>query len=345
VTVYYSDDSVTLHHGDALAVLREMPDEAANAVVTSPPYFGLRDYGEPGQYGVEATPSEYVERIVDVFAEVRRVLSDDGTLWLNLGDTYASKANAGVSVGRTRRADRAELIPNRVNTTAEAPYKSLLMLPERIVGSLINCGWILRNKIRWYKPNAMPESVTDRLSCRHEDLFLLTKSPNYWFDLDSIREPLLHPEALTKGIVFGGTNGGEGKVGASARRSGGNPSTYGAKYVEEVPGQATGSRHTRTHEQGRNPGDVWSVPTQPFSEAHFAVMPPRVAERCVLAGCRPGGVVLDPFCGSGTTGLVALRHGRRFVGVDLSAKFLDLALRTRLAQGALVDDLSIGDAR
>lgn len=326
MTVHYRDDQVTLHCGDALTVLSVMPDESVDCVVTSPPYWGLRDYRVAGQYGLESTPSEYIEQMRLVFAQVRRVLAVDGTLWLNLGDTYAGKANAGASVGRTRRADRAELIPARVNATAEAPYKSLLMLPERIAWTMIEDGWTLRNRVVWAKSNAMPESVTDRLSCRHEAVFLFSRSPSYWFDLDPIREPLSRPEALGEGIVFGGTNGGEGKVGGSARRSGGDRSVYGAA-----------SRNQLRHGAGRNPGDVWAIPTQPFPDAHFAVMPSTLASRCVLAGCKPGGVVLDPFAGSCTTGLAALRAGRRFVGVDLNPEYLDLALRTRLRQGALTD--------
>lgn len=351
---YYTDDQITLWHGDALETLCGLPDESVNCVVTSPPYFGLRDYGEPGQYGLEATPAEYVTTMRAVFAEVRRVLATDGTLWLNLGDTYASKANAGASVGRTRRADRAELIPARVNTTTEAPYKSMLMLPERVAWALIEDGWTLRNRIVWWKPNAMPESVTDRLANRHEAVFLLAKTDRYWFDLDAIREPqdsrgqrhngrsgyrddhpskgrvverALHPLGRNPGDVWSGRTWAERKAAGAPGRRGTDPAA------------AVGDSDFVSAQGGPNPGDCWEIPTVPFPDAHFAVFPPALAERCVLAGCRPGGVTLDPFCGSGTTGMVALKHGRRFVGIDLSATYLDLALRTRLAQTALVDDL------
>lgn len=313
---YFADDSITLYQGDALAVLRELPAGSVDCVVTSPPYFGLRDYGEPGQYGLEETPAAYVETMRSVFAEVRRVLASDGTLWLNLGDTYAGKANAGASVGRTRRADRAELIPTRVNTTAEAPYKSLLMLPERVAWALVEDGWTLRNRIVWHKPSAMPESVTDRLSTRHESVFLFAKADRYWFGLDEIREP--HTMEQRRRTVTHNYNPPSSQ-----------PEHRGLHRVRSEV-------HHDGHPAGRNPGDVWSIPTVPFTEAHFAVMPPALAERCVKAGCRPGGVVLDPFCGSGTTGMVAGKLGRRFVGIDLSAKYLDLALRTRLAQTALI---------
>jgi DNA modification methylase len=326
--IHYEDDQITLHHGDALEVLRTLPNESVNCVVTSPPYYGLRNYGEPGQYGLEPTPAAYIETMRAVFAEVRRVLAADGTLWLNLGDTYASKANAGASVGMTRRADRAEVIPARHNTTAEAPYKSLLMIPERVAWALIEDGWTLRSRIVWVKPNPLPETVKDRPSSHHETLFMLTTSSRYWFDLDAIRVP--HAERYAERVDRYGSRDraalpervyapGDRKDSAAARGILGLNRTGGLNPL------------------GRNPGDVWEFATQPFPGAHFAVMPPALAKRCILAGCRPGGVVLDPFAGSGTTGMVALKHGRRFVGIDLSAKYLDLALRTRLAQSALME--------
>jgi DNA modification methylase len=313
---FYADDAVTLYHGDALDVLRELPAASVDCVVTSPPYYGLRDYGEPGQYGLEATPAAYVETMRAVFAEVHRVLVDDGTLWLNLGDTYAGKGNAGASVGMTRRADRAELIPARRNTTAEAPYKSLLMIPSRVAWALIDDGWRLRNRIVWHKTDAMPESVKDRLSSRYEELFLLTKADRYWFDLDAIREPA-DPANERRGQTW------------AERRGHGAPKRHGL-------GGVSGDSNFAAAAAGKNPGDVWAYSTAGFPGAHFAVMPERIAERCVLAGCRPGGVVLDPFTGSGTTGMVAGLLGRRFVGIDLSTAYLDLALRTRLAQGVLL---------
>lgn len=350
---HYAGDSVTLYCGDALQVLRGLANGSVNCVVTSPPYYGLRDYGEPGQYGLEETPAAYVETMRQVFAEVRRVLVDDGTLWLNLGDSYArgntGQGNAGPSSGLqggTRpsfRQDGTACVPT--TRAGTLPDKNLLGIPWRVAFALQDDGWILRNRIVWHKPNAMPESVTDRLSAKCEEVFLLTCSSRYWFDLDAIREPLAYPEALDGTRVFGGKakGGGAGRVGASARRAGGHPSVYGATGMPEQTNMgATGERHTHASERGRNPGDMWTMPTRPFSEAHFAVFPPNLPERCILAGCRPGGVVLDPFCGSGTTGMVAGRLGRRFVGIDLSAKYLDLALATRLAQSALIWEVANG---
>jgi len=320
VSVYYSDDLVTLHLGDSLEVLRTMPDASVNCCVTSPPYFGLRDYGVEGQYGLEASPAEYVETMRALFAEVRRALADDGTLWLNIGDSYSTrKVNRDSShqpgfhperfdhdtIGKTWLLNR-EAGRVRMPSDTGLPEKNLLGIPWRTAFALQDDGWILRNDIIWAKPNAMPESVTDRLSTRHEHLFMFSKAPRYWFDLDPIREPVMYPDD---------------------RRS--------------ERGQAVGHIHmspaTRTdsHENGRNPGDVWTIATQPFSAAHFAVMPQALAERAILAGCKPGGTVLDPFSGSGTTGLAATKHGRRYVGIDLNRDYLELSLRTRFIDGML----------
>ena len=277
MSIYYQDDTAALHHGDAATVLAEIPDGSVDCVVTSPPYFGLRDYGVEGQIGAEASPADFVGALVEVFREARRVLASDGTLWLNLGDSYSSGS-------RTTYADtgKASRRISAARPPSDLPGKNLLGIPWQVAFALQDDGWILRNDIIWSKPNAMPESVADRLSSRHEHLFMLTKSRRYYFDLNPIRE------VATTG-------------------AGGN---------------------------GRNPGDVWAIPTQPFAEAHFATMPPALAERCVMAGCKPGGTVLDPFSGSGTTGHVAAKHGLRYIGIDLNAEYLDLSLRTRLAQPA-----------
>ena len=318
MTPYYEDDQITLYNGDSLEVLRTMPDQSVDCCVTSPPYFGLRDYGVEGQYGLEASPAEYVETMRTLFAEVRRVLTGDGTLWLNLGDSYSfgstplhntntPNKNRDGSSDRSNVAIGAALKPRKQNSGL--PAKNLLGIPWRIAFALQEDGWILRNDIIWAKPNGMPESVTDRLALKHEHFFMFAKSPRYWFNLDAIREP--HAEA-------------------SIARSGRN------RFAEDRSQEGVGSPNTvdplrAVHEGGKNPGDVWMLATQPFGEAHFAVMPPLLAERAILAGCKPGGTVLDPFSGSGTTGLAATKHGHKYVGIDLSAEYLDLSLRTRFA--------------
>jgi len=316
-TPYYSDESVTLWHGDALDVLRTMPDESVNCVVTSPPYYGLRDYGEAGQYGLEETPAAYVATMRLVFAEVRRVLTEDGTLWLNLGDSYVTSDRGpdGSSSGLTNGAQHRA----RHSPRFDRPRKNLLGIPWRVALALQDDGWIWRNLVIWAKTNGMPESVTDRLATRHEPVLLFARSQRYWFDLDSVRVPYA-----------------ESTVQHAPRREFARKDATAA-YFGNPQGGLDRQPHFDQERAGRNPGDVWQFPTQPFSGAHFAVMPAALAERCVLAGCRPGGVVLDPFCGSGTTGLVATKTGRRFVGIDVGSKYLDLALKTRLAQIAMGD--------
>ena len=459
---YYADESVTLYHGDALDVARTLPDGSADCIVTSPPYFSLRDYGVEGQYGLEESPGEYVETMRALFAELRRVLANDGTCWINLGDNYSSKPSWGRGVtsqfdrrsvrhaqvgvgasvddygvppknllgipwmvaramqqpqyigairnesdrvwlaamidaegciaihrrmderrtnptfgphvqvsntclavverckeiagcgsithsdrGRNRRIYRWIAMSNDARRVLREVYPHLVAKPlqaraavaspssgsdaERawleikalnqggsvdgswpVPQSMFDPGWVLRNAVIWSKPNAMPESVTDRLSNRYEHVFMFSKSRSYWFDLDAIREEYAPAGLARRAYAFRATD------------------NYGKNPVNDgglMP----------ANENGRNPGNVWTIPTQPFADAHFACMPPALAERCILAGGKPGGVVLDPFSGSGTTGLAATKHGRRYVGIDLNAEYLDLSLRTRLAQTALTD--------
>jgi DNA modification methylase len=336
MTLCYADESVTLHHGDSLEVLRTLPDQSVDCCVTSPPYFGLRDYGIEGQYGLEASPAEYVETMRALFAEVRRVLADDGTLWLNLGDSYNTSGTRQGHAGSATVGEKSHAKWYGGNQTG-LPEKNLMGMPWRVAFALQDDGWILRNAIIWHKPNAMPESVTDRLSTRYEHVFMFSKNKRYWIDLDPIREPLTYPDAADGSRIFGGANKAEqhrSGPGSSTRRHG---NAYGKRRPDDVPRDPA---HADVHPSGRNPGDVWSITTQPFSAAHFAVMPTALAERCIQAGCKPCGTVLDPFSGSGTTGLAAARHGRRYVGIDLNREYLDLSLRTRLAQAAL----DFGDA-
>lgn len=345
---YFTDDTVTLHHGDALAVLAGMPDGSVDCIVTSPPYLGLRDYGvEPTAWpeityapmsgvdpitvpamtcalGLEPSPAAFVAHLVLIFREARRVLADDGALWLNLGDSYSAKptTSRGSTSQFANRAIRHAQDRAAANAPRALPYKNLTGVPWRVALALQADGWILRNDVIWAKSNGMPESATDRLSTKHEHVFLLAKSPRYHFDLDPIREP--HAEASIKRAM-------------PHRADPARSAREGTPYAG-VAGAQTFSLAQMNHPGGRNPGDVWTIPTSPFPASHFAVMAPALAERCVLAGCKPGGVVLDPFSGVGTTGMVAARHGRRYVGIDQSSAFLDLSLRTRLAQGALIEE-------
>jgi len=306
-----------IYAGDARSVLASMPAGSANCIVTSPPYWGKRDYGVAGQYGHEDTPAAYVETMREVFREVRRVLADDGTCWLNLGDSYSVSGGGATGLHAYLGSHLT------THQTTRLTAKNLLGLPWRVAIALQEDGWILRNAIVWHKPNAMPESVRDRLNCRHELLFLLAKQPGYWFDLDPIRVP--HAADSRR------------ETPARPPSRAGSP-TRPPKYRSGTP-EVTGSqryamrRHDRRHPNGRNPGDVWSIPTRPYRGPHFAAYPIDLPLRCIAAGCKPGGLVLDMFAGSGTTGLAALQLGRRFTGIDLSPEFARLAAG-RLAQAA-----------
>jgi DNA modification methylase len=310
-----------LYVGDARTVLASMPGQSAHCIVTSPPYWGKRDYGVAGQYGHEDTPAAYVNTMRDVFREARRVLADDGTCWLNLGDSYS--AGGGGATGL--HAYLGEHITTHRATGMSA--KNLLGLPWRVAFALQEDGWILRNAVIWHKPNAMPESVRDRLNCRHELLFLLAKSPSYWFDLDPIRVP--HAADARRERHEARTRP-PGRADSRTR-----PPKYRPGTPEVTGSQRYGERRVaaarrRAHPNGRNPGDVWSIPTRPYKGPHFAAYPIDLPLRCIAAGCKPGGTVLDPFAGSGTTGLAAIELDRRFTGIDLSPDF------ARLAAGRLV---------
>ncbi len=283
-----------------------MATGSADCIVTSPPYWAKRDYRVVGQYGHEPDPAGYVATLQATFREARRVLADDGTCWLNLGDSY--------SVGGSSPTGRHTYLgPNLAGRHAPGMgTKNLLGLPWRVTLALQDDGWILRNAIIWHKPNAMPESVRDRLSCRYELIFLLVKSRHYWFDLDPIRVP--H------------TTRPPGRPARGRRPADSRPPKYSADTRQVIGAQRYGSGRCRSvHPLGRNPGDVWAIPTRPYAGPHFAAFPIDVPTRCIQAGCKPGGLVLDPFCGTGTTGLAALSLGRRFAGIELSPAFAALA--------------------
>ena len=307
-------NTFSILHGDAIEQLRTLPDKSVHCVVTSPPYWGLRDYGHAGQIGLEQTPDEYVGRLVAVFTEVRRVLRDDGTCFLNLGDSYASdtKGSGGPSEKQLSNAgSRYEMTQRLIHGLKP---KDLVGIPWRVAFALQADGWWLRQDIIWHKPNPMPESVRDRCTKAHEYVFLLTKSARYFYDAVAVAEKALQPEGEAKQVA-------QHKQIALRRRDNMQSSTLGTNQGADT----------------RNKRSVWSITTQPYAGAHFATMPPELAETCIRAGCPVGGTVLDPFCGSGTTLAVAIANGRNGIGVELNAEYIALAMdRITGTQPALI---------
>jgi len=324
---FYDHGGVTIHQGDALSTLKSLPDESVNCCVTSPPYWGLRDYGNDSQLGLEDTPEEYVSKMTTVFEEVKRILTDDGTLWLNLGDSYyGSRGNYGGGnrgEGKQRLVKqgslpnpawegREEYKPAATKKHPSVKPKDLVGIPWRVAFSLQADGWYLRQDIIWHKPNPMPESVTDRCTKAHEYLFLLSKSQKYHYDNEAIQEP-----AERAGCTPGGTK--YSKPDASG--------TIMGRHTEA-------SLHRAPVGTTRNKRSVWTVPTKSYPEAHFATFPPDLITPCILAGCPEGGVVLDPFIGSGTTAQVAKYNGRKCVGIELNPEYCEL-IPNRVEQGVL----------
>lgn len=338
--------------GDCLEVLKTLPDGSVDCCITSPPYYGLRDYGtgkwvggdpncphrrlskyspktitghhqaelignvgdaiyktvcplcgavrEDKQIGLEETPEEYVQRLVDVFREVKRVLKDDGTFWLNIGDSYA-----GSGRGPAGNLDKENDPRNMTNSTAskakvpdKCKPKDLIGIPWMLAFALRDDGWYLRQDIIWAKPNPMPESVKDRCTKSHEYIFLLSKQPNYYFDYKAIEEPAHHDNSIRD---------------------------RDHTKLNNAPGKTKSGGLVHNNYETKHKRDVWMVATQPVKEAHFATYPEMLVEPCLLAGCREGGVVLDPFFGSGTTGRVALRHGRGYIGIELNPEYIEIA--------------------
>ena len=301
-----------------------MPERSVNCCVTSPPYFGLRDYGHEGQLGLEPTPDEYVKKMVEVFREVRRVLTDDGTLWLNIGDSYASYKDGKAVPDSTRGDSTGTAVPkgfvrNRMASSFEATAiknKDLIGIPWMLAFALRADGWYLRQDIIWHKPNPMPESVTDRCTKAHEYVFLLSKSAKYFYDNEAIKEIAV---CGSRGSEFHTGKTGEHQLGRSQKV---RPSKKRGEF--EGKNVLPGKEAFRAVVEMRNRRSVWSIATRPYKGAHFAVFPPDLIEPCVLAGCPVGGVVLDPFGGSGTTGGVALKHGRSAVLCELNPDYVDV---------------------
>ena len=327
-----------VEHGDALAVLRTMADCSVQCCVTSPPYWGLRDYGVAGQMGLEPTPEEFVAGMVAVFAQVRRVLRDDGTLWLNLGDSYSRQGGDGPGGGNRELMHMEGRQTRNCDPPPGLKPKDLIGIPWRVAFALRADGWYLRSDIIWAKPNPMPESVTDRPTKSHEHVFLLSKSERYAYDAGAIAEPAITSDLrrpygsegawqLDGRPVDARPNGKPRKAGKNNALD--HPKTPDPKKKQDALGKNTytgfNERYNSAPVLDRNARDVWTIATQPYAEAHFATFPIKLAERCILAGCPVGGTVLDPFTGSGTTGAAAMKHGRRFVGIELNPEYVKLA--------------------
>ncbi len=324
---------IDLRCGDALEVLRTLPAGRVRCCVTSPPYWGLRDYGVAGQLGLERTPDEYVARLVEVFREVRRVLADDGTLWLNLGDCYASSPCGNPDDARTsgltspgRGKDAISRAGKRNTIVAGLKPKDLVGIPWRVAFALQADGWWLRSDIIWAKLNPMPESVSDRPTKSHEYLFLLSKSASYYYDAAAIAEPSITTDPRRP---YGSEGAWQMDGRPDVQKHGGKPrkGVVGPRQDDNLWNSANGCGFPSSDFSVRNRRTVWSIATEPFPGAHFAVMPTALVEPCILAGSAPGDLVLDPFAGSGTVGVVALRHGRRFIGIDLSPAYVEMARR------------------
>ncbi len=293
--------------GDSLEILKTFGSESVDCCITSPPYFGLRDYGMEGQIGLEETPELFTQKLVELFREVKRVLKDNGTLWLNLGDSYASYRDGKATPDTTRGTSVGTLVPkgsakNRMASTfagTTIKHKDLIGIPWRVAFALQADGWYLRQDIIWHKPNPMPESVLDRCTKSHEYVFLLSKSPKYHFDNEAIKEPATSTDTSER--------------------------DRDETRLNNTPGGTRMGGLTTNHYEMKNKRSVWTVPTKSYTEAHFATFPEALIEPMILAGCPKDGVVLDPFMGAGTTAVVAKKNGRNYLGIELNPEYIKIA--------------------
>lgn len=365
-----------IYQGDCLEVLKTLDSQIVNCIVTSPPYYGLRDYQVEGQIGLERTPQEYVDKLVSVFREARRVLRDDGTLWLNLGDSFASD---GVKLTGRNDSGRGGLDGfqggqgygdaggrTSAGSSGDCKPKDLIGIPWMVAFALRADGWYLRSDIIWHKPNPMPESVKDRPTKSHEYIFLLSKSQKYYYDYEAILEP----------AAYDGRNDTQFKGSEKYKDSG---QTFAERGHERWPTKIRGfkdkeqidnpqhngkdiqsyglsgsgfSGHSGNFDENgesllyekdgipaRNKRDVWTVTTKPYKGAHFATFPMDLIEPCILAGCPVGGTVLDPFNGSGTTGAVSIKNNRKYIGIELNQKYIELTNKRFATTQVLMEGL------
>ena len=322
--------SIRILNGDCRDVLKALPDESVHCVVTSPPYWGLRDYGVAGQLGLEQTPDDFVACMVEVFREARRALRKDGTLWLNLGDSYQNAKGQAHGVDPKQPARRHGLRPQDVSIEGLKP-KDLVGIPWMVAFALRADGWWLRSDIIWHKTNPMPESVTDRPTKAHEYLFLLTKADRYHYDAEAILEPA-SPNTHARLSQNVAAQVGSARANGDAKTNGNMKAVMrgSGKYAAADANDRAGSSFKDAavlHVTHRNKRTVWSTRTEAFTEAHFATFPPALIEPCILAGCPKGGTVLDPFGGAGTTGLVADRLGRNAILIELNPEYAAMAER------------------
>jgi len=315
--------------GDCRDTLPTLPDNSVDCCVTSPPYWGLRDYGVDGQLGLEKTPQEYVQGMVDVFTQVYRVLKPEGTLWLNLGDSYAS-GGRGINEHLVQKMGNKQASAQALGAKRPAPGlkdKDLVGIPWRVAFALQEYGWYLRQDIIWHKPNPMPESVRDRCTKAHEYIFLLSKSRKYYFDQEAIKEESIDPIGKHRG----------GSLIKAAR---------GEKGDSKVAWHNHGGSEESLYSDGKaNKRSVWSVATRPYKDAHFATFPPELITPCILAGCPKDGIVLDPFMGSGTTAEVAYKLGRNYIGCELNPAYIELGRAEAAKQNLTVSELKQGQMR
>lgn len=328
-----------IHCGDALEILKQMPDGIVNCCVTSPPYWQLRDYNVKGQLGLEKTPEEYVQNLVEVFREVKRVLRDDGTVWLNMGDSYT---NNSIPAGKDPTIEKRNIGKTKYTPTIIKGLKpkNLIGMPWRVAFALQADGWYLRQDIIWHKKNPMPEAVKDRCTKAHEYIFLLSKSAKYYYDQDAIKEPASNN---THARVARAQKGQ--KSNPTDKISGIRPRTPKAQAVpsgwdtgdgnhDKLIGRYPKIKSNPSFEaalcnmvDNRNKRSVWTVGTKAFPEAHFATFPPKLIEDCVKAGCPVGGIVLDPFAGSGTTKIVTRKQDKYCIAIELNEEYIKMAER------------------